>query len=214
MGRRSPWARRHERRPADGALCQRGGPDRPLGPDARRDRPRPVGLRLPLLAPRTAVRAGARCRCLGPVVDTPVASRERVMEPFLVTTNPMGITAVRLHYRSDPDKNPDAPDPETAERAAQWLHAQRIAYPDPNDFEREFECNWNAGHGARVFPQFSEAYHVRGLILNRRRVVFRAWDFGWWSPCCLFAQIDAKGRLCLIRELVGARQTTADFAQA
>jgi len=143
-----------------------------------------------------------------------VALVAALMEPFIVTKNPMGITAVRLNYRADPEKNPENPDPAIAEHAIEWLRAQSIAYPDANDFQREFECNWNAGHGARVFPQFSEAYHVRGLALNRRRVVFRGWDFGWHSPCCLFAQIDAKGRLCLIRELVGARQTTADFAQA
>ncbi len=136
------------------------------------------------------------------------------MDPFLVTTNPMGITAVRLHYRADEDKNPDATDPAQAERAAEWLHTQRIAYPDPNDFEREFECNWNAGHGARVFPQFSETYHVRALSVIRHRVVFRGWDFGWHAPVCLFGQIDSKGRLCLIRELVGAKQTTSDFAAA
>lgn len=136
------------------------------------------------------------------------------MDPFLVTENPMGITAVRLHYRADPDKNPDSPDPEQAARAQTWLTSQRISYPDPNDFEREFEINWNAGHGARVFPQFSETYHVRRLVINHHRVVFRGWDFGWHAPCCLFAQIDSKGRLCLVRELVGARQTTSDFAQA
>lgn len=136
------------------------------------------------------------------------------MDPLLVTENPMGITAVRLHYRADPDKDPDSPDAAQAARAQAWLTAQRISYPDPNDFEREFEINWNAGHGARVFPQFSETYHVRRLTINHHRVVFRGWDFGWHAPCCLFAQIDSKGRLCLVRELVGARQTTSDFAQA
>ncbi len=136
------------------------------------------------------------------------------MDPFLVTTNPMGIVALRLHYRADPAKDDSNPDSEVAERAGAWLHSQRVAYPDPNDFEREFEINWNAGHGSRVFPQFSETYHVRPLLTNHHRVVYRGWDFGWHAPCCLFAQIDGKGRLCLLRELVGARQTTSDFAQA
>lgn len=136
------------------------------------------------------------------------------MEPLFVTKNPMGFTAVRLHYSADPAKDPLNPEAETAERAAKWLHAQRVAYPDPNDFEREFECNWNAGHGARVFPQFSETYHVRALPFNPRKVVYRGWDFGWHAPVCLFAQVDAQGRLQILREIVGSQQTTRDFAQA
>ena len=126
----------------------------------------------------------------------------------------MGITTVRLHYRADPEKDPTHSDPAIAERAARWLHEQSIAYPDANDFQREFEINWQAGHGHRVFPQFSESYHVRPVRLLTRKVVYRAWDFGFHAPVCLFAQVDPEGRLVLGHEIVGSQQTTRDFAQA
>lgn len=135
------------------------------------------------------------------------------MEPFLVSENAMGFTAVRYHYSADPEKDPNNPNEEMAERARAWLAAQKNAYPDPNDFEREFEINFNVGKGSRVFPQFSELYHCRPLTFNTRRVVYRAWDFGWWAPVCLFAQIDREGRLVLVKEIVGAKKTTHDFAQ-
>lgn len=130
-----------------------------------------------------------------------------------MTDNAMGWTAVRLHYRADEERNPDHPDEETREKALKWLETAKAAYPAPEDWEREMEVNFNAGHGQRVFPQFSEMYHSRTLQFNPRKVVYRGWDFGWHQPICLFAQVDKDGRLCVIREIAGSKQTTHDFAQ-
>lgn len=126
----------------------------------------------------------------------------------------MGFAAVRYHYSADPEKDPNNPDPEMAGRARAWLELQRAAYPDINDFEREFEVNFNIGKGSRVFPQFSEMYHTRSSAFNTRKVVYRGWDFGWWTPVALFAQIDREGRLVIVKEVVGHKQTTHDFAQS
>jgi hypothetical protein len=128
------------------------------------------------------------------------------------TTNALGFTAVAVHYSHDDEKNPNHPDPEIARRASEWLEAQKRAWPDPNDFQREYELSFFNAKGARVFPQFSSITHHRALEMQRSRVVYRAWDFGWWTPVCLFAQIDREGRLCILRELVGHKQTTRDFA--
>lgn len=135
------------------------------------------------------------------------------MRGLTITENPMGITAVRLHYSADPSKDPDNPNPELAERALEWLNQQKSLWPDPNDFEREFEINFFIGKGSRVFPQFSQTYHARPIQVNRRKVVYRSWDFGWITPACLIAQVDTHERLCVLRELVGLKKTTKDFAQ-
>lgn len=134
------------------------------------------------------------------------------MNPFLAFDNALGFTAVRIHYSADPEKNPQSPDAAQAARAEVWLEAQRRAYPDPNDFAREMEINWSAGYGARVFPQFTDTHHAVGQTFRKHKVLYRGWDFGWHAPVCLIAQIDGQGRLCLLKELVGAKQTTHDFA--
>src|SRR3990167_2365780 len=134
------------------------------------------------------------------------------MNPFLAFDNALGFTAVRIHYSADPEKNPQSDDPAQAARAEHWLEAQRRAYPDPNDFAREMEINWSAGYGARVFPQFTDTHHAVGQTFRRHKVVYRFWDFGWHTPACLFAQIDGQGRLCFLKEVVGAKQKAVDFA--
>lgn len=125
---------------------------------------------------------------------------------------PMGFVAARVHYTADPEKDPFYPDGIIADRAKRWLDAQRALYPDPNQWEQEMEINFFVGSGSRVFPQFTHQHHVRPLEYNRRKVVYRSWDFGWHAPACLFAQVDQKERLVLLKEIVGAKQTTRDFA--
>ena len=125
----------------------------------------------------------------------------------------MGYKAIRLHYSADPEKNPFSPDENIAKKAQEWLDTHRARWPDPNDFEREFEINWHVGIGSRVFPQFNETNHTKGLGYNKRRTLYRGWDFGWHAPVALFAQIDEKDRLVLLKELVGSKRTTSDFAQ-
>lgn len=131
---------------------------------------------------------------------------------FRVTDNPMGFTSVWLHYSCDPDKNPDNPDPKAADKARAWLATQRRQWPDPNDFEREFEINFMVGKGKRVFPQFSQITHCAPYEYNKYRTLYRAWDFGWHCPVCLVAQVGPGGRLHIFREIVGGGEDTHKFA--
>ena len=126
--------------------------------------------------------------------------------------NALGFIPIWCHYSTDPDKWPENPDPVKAEAAQKWLELQRKAYPDPNDFAREFEISWWVGKGTRVFPQFTERVHMAPLQHRRGRVVYRGWDFGFHAPVILAAQIDTKDRLLVLREMVGSQTTTSDFA--
>jgi len=134
------------------------------------------------------------------------------VEPFTEFRNALGFWAIRWHYAADPEKNPQSSNPAQAAKAQQWLAAMHDSYPDPNDFAREMEINWSAGYGARVFPAFTSTHHAVGQTLRKHKVIYRGWDFGWITPACLWAQIDGEGRLCVLKELVGAKQTTHDFA--
>ncbi len=122
--------------------------------------------------------------------------------------NALGFCVVRCHYSCDPDRSPDTP------HGAEWLEKQRRLYADPGVWEQEMELNFFVGPGPRVFPQFSSPVHNRKLDANTRKVIYRGWDFGWHAPVCLIAQIDQKDRLLILKEIVGAKQTTQDFASS
>ena len=113
----------------------------------------------------------------------------------------MGWSAVRLHWSADPSKD-DA-----------WYEQARRFFPDENQWQSEYEINFFVTQGTRVYPEFTETLHCQPAVLRPRKVVYRAWDFGWHAPACLIGQIDEKDRLRLLYEVVGREQTTRSFAQ-
>jgi hypothetical protein len=129
------------------------------------------------------------------------------MNGFTVSENALGATVVRLHYSADEDKNP------LTDKGAKWYEQMRRLYPDENKWAQEFEISWFVAQGARVYPEFTETLHCRPLELRRRKVILRAWDFGYLAPACLIAQIDERDRLCILREIIGHEETTKQFAE-
>ena len=136
------------------------------------------------------------------------------MKGFQISENAMGITAVKLHYSCDPAKDITHPNPATREQAQKWYDATRQMFPDENLWNQEMEVNWWVATGQRVFPEFRESIHAPGpQSHNKRKVLYRAWDFGWHAPACLIASIDSKDRLLVVREIIGHQQSTREFAQ-
>jgi hypothetical protein len=131
---------------------------------------------------------------------------------FTTRQNELGFTAVALHYKADPSKDYDHPDPETRKAAEEWFAEARRSFPDPNKWAQEMELNWWVSDGTRVYPQFMQTDHCGEIKYKTRRKIYRAWDFGWITPACLIAQIDAKDRLNVLYEVVGKNQVTKDFA--
>jgi len=129
------------------------------------------------------------------------------MNGLTVSENALGATVVRLHYSADEDKDP------LTEKGSQWFTTMRRLYPDDNKWQQEFEISWFVAQGARVYPEFSETLHSKPLELRRRKVILRAWDFGYLAPACLIAQIDERDRLCVLREIIGHEETTKQFAE-
>lgn len=127
--------------------------------------------------------------------------------PFSVSENAMGFKAVRIHYSASPSKDP------ATDEGAKWYARARQMYPDENMWNQEFELNWWIAKGIRVYPQFTEALHCQPTEFRERKVIYRAWDFGWHAPCCLIAQIDQKDRLVVHREILGHEETTKQFAE-
>lgn len=129
------------------------------------------------------------------------------MKGLEITENGLGVTAVRLHYSADPEKNPNT------ETGAAWLERVRRLYPDPNAFNQEFEVSFWVSSGTRVYPEFSEIVHCQPLEHRSRKVIYRAWDFGWHAPACLIAQLDPQDRLVILHEIIGHEETTRAFAE-
>jgi hypothetical protein len=132
---------------------------------------------------------------------------------FSYVANELGFIAVKLHYSADDEKNVNHPDPETAARAQKWFDSVRRSYPDPNQWAQEMEVSWWISAGQRVYPEFLETVHCQALELRRRKVIYRAWDFGYLTPAVLIAQIDERDRLCVTHEVIGKEETTRQFAQ-
>ena len=130
-----------------------------------------------------------------------------VLSALEVRQNELGFTTVRLHYTCDPEKDPKT------EAGQQWFERMRRLYPDEHQWNQEFEINWWIAAGTRVFPEFTESKYCQSLEHRNRKILYRAWDFGWHAPACLIAQIDPKDRLLILREVIGNQQTTRDFAK-
>lgn len=136
------------------------------------------------------------------------------MSGYSSNTNALGIRAIRVHYSASADKDVTNPDPEIARKAGEWVDAAKLLYPDPNQWAQEMEINWWMAAGTRVYPEFSESIHCQDLDgFRERKVIYRAWDFGWHAPACLIAQIDSKDRLVVLKEIIGKEKTTKEFAQ-
>ena len=127
--------------------------------------------------------------------------------------NSMGFCAVKIHYSADPAKDVQNSDEPQRMTALDWLQQAKLAFPDPNAWAQEMEINWFVASGARVFPEFQESIHASTpLAPNPRKVLYRAWDFGWHAPACLIASIDQKDRLLVLKEVVGKEVSTREFA--
>lgn len=128
------------------------------------------------------------------------------MKGFSVVENQMGWTAVRVHYSCDEAKNPDSPS------GQKWLDDIRRTFTDENQFQQEMELSFWVATGQRVYPEFQESTHCQPLTHRPRKVIYRAWDFGWHTPACVIAQVDGQDRLCVLHEVIGHEQTTRQFA--
>lgn len=76
------------------------------------------------------------------------------------------------------------------------------------------EISWWTSAGIRVYPEFLEHIHApMSLLPNPRKVLYRAWDFGYHAPACLIASIDNKDRLLVLKEILGNQETTRPFTE-
>jgi hypothetical protein len=109
------------------------------------------------------------------------------------------IAVKSLHWRLHPLKN------------EAWYEAQKARMSE-DEVARELDINYNLSVRNRVFPEFTHE-HKRSLHYNSLKPVVRVWDFGYHCPACVHLQVDDKGRLLVLSEVVGERESLKQFAQ-
>lgn len=78
--------------------------------------------------------------------------------------------------------------------------------------DRFVNNEWGATFaGQPVYREFNPRFHGRHLDPIPDAPLLRFWDFGYRRPACLWAQLDAEGRLLILRELNGENEEITPF---
>lgn len=121
-----------------------------------------------------------------------------------LNVNRAGFVVLWIHYSADPNKDPSTP------KGLRWYSRTRTGY-STEAWEREYEINFAMGGGNKVFHDFKRAIHTTKLKYDAKLILYRAWDFGYHHPAVLFAQINEKDQLCILRECQGTDVSLKQF---
>lgn len=113
-----------------------------------------------------------------------------------------------LHYSMDPDK-----DPSTPAGAAWYVMARRGAL---DDWDKEYEGNAKAMFGSKVYPDWSDAFHVvEPFIIPENWTRVMAIDPGLANPCAmLWGAVSPDQDIYLYREYYQRDRTIPEHASA
>lgn len=84
----------------------------------------------------------------------------------------------------------------------------------PDMFQRFVMGEW--GHvtfGERIYPEFSLSIHVGFPEYDPAYPIVRCWDFGYLHPALVFLQVDSKGKVMVLKELMGKNVMIENFAE-
>jgi len=131
------------------------------------------------------------------------AADEGMPEGIRTWTNPVNrFRVLRLHYTADP-----------AKRSSAWRLAAKAGMPD-RGWNREYEISFESPEGEPVFPEFQPSTMVRDVPILPDARLLRGWDFGHVCPAVVFAQLDAYGRLRIVREVLLPHSTILQLVHA
>jgi len=110
-----------------------------------------------------------------------------------------GITIVRVHWTSDPDKNPESVE------GREWLKHKLVGYQggmDGPSWKSEMDIDFSVFRGKAVYPQFNEETHVAKQPIQPIQGVpiLVGWDAGL-TPSCSFSQLSPTPRWLIYEAL-------------
>lgn len=131
---------------------------------------------------------------------------EQLMHGIKAWKNKNGFRALEVHYSADPEKDPRTPE------GREWLAREKEG-TSVESWDREMEINFHLGGGKKVYRTFNKQVHAgKPLQFNPDKTLYRVWDFGYNHPAVLWAQINDKSQLCVLKEMQGNDITIYDFA--
>jgi len=99
-------------------------------------------------------------------------------------------------------------------RDSEWYRLNVSEAPEPRLAQREHAATFEDAFmapGGRYFERFSSEQHVRSVAVQKAWPTFRAIDFGYRHPACLWAQQAPSGQLFMVAELLPENMTTSEF---
>lgn len=128
-------------------------------------------------------------------VETCTGVRERMLDT--------GFSHMRIHYSADPEKD-DV-----------WMRQLSAKYGgvDSPKWRREFEIDYTAVQGQRVYPMFCNI-HCEHKTLGRSWAIYRVLDHGIRHPTvCLWVAVNYRGDRHVYREYYMTNRTIAHNCQ-
>lgn len=116
------------------------------------------------------------------------------------------IPVLRLHYSSDPDKQPGT------ELGEQWRAQQAQGYPGGLQgprWQKEMEIQYGAMGGTKCFPEWEQWISGAKIVIPHFEPhgykLYGSFDHGWRNPACyLVAGIDYDGNIVMFWEAYGS----------
>lgn len=108
------------------------------------------------------------------------------------------IAVETLHWSKHPEKDQN------------WYEAQKERR-SPTEIAQELDISYIASAGKAFYSGFQKNLHTGKFQVNTAKELILGWDFGWHVPACIVAQIDAKGRFIILREILGQDETIEKF---
>lgn len=139
--------------------------------------------------------------------EKPVATSEKPdLQGFNVRRNSSGYAIVEIDLEADPNKR--------GEKFLEELHRRQ---PNEREFRREYLRDWTVAAGETFYPEWGtnggEESYIKPIAHLIDGPVFRAWDFGFRRPACVWFQVDPETeRVWVIREILASNINTWAFA--
>lgn len=121
--------------------------------------------------------------------------REKILKGLELQKNQNGFWVIFCHYSADPEKDPER-------NGREWYELAKTGMSE-EQWQQEYEINFYARLGKRVFPEFERETHIKEVLYRDSAPLYLGWDFGWHHPAVVFCQMDDADRLLVLDEIIG-----------
>lgn len=129
----------------------------------------------------------------------PVSTPKGKLNKFATLRESKKIEVQTIHWSKHPYKDDE------------WYEAEKKRRTE-TEIAQELDISYIASAGKPFYGGFRKETHTGDFELTPDKVLLLGFDYGYHSPCCVFSQIDAKGRWIIHDMLLGEDETIRKFA--